>query len=675
MDSVYTFSDTTGEMFINGIGQGTPFRNTLFRTVRDNGGNDTYDFSNYIAFESMRIDLRPGDPNDPGIGWTDVDVGINFQPARLNGGSTATLDGDVWARGQLANAMLFNGDTRSLIENAIAGAGDDTVLGNQGRNRLEGRGGVDSLAGLDGDDTLIGGQGAGFVGDTLDGGNGTDLASYADSGEAVRVDLSGVYGKGFGGTAQRDVLISVEDIIGTGLNDTITGTAGVSNSLQGGGANDVLDGRGGIDLNRGGTGDDTIFAHAGDQLADGGLGSFDTIVGGGNSAVFDFLTRSYSVDGVALFQVTECEGPQGGTGADRFRAAFTSTAFRSGGGNDALIGDSGDDTLDGNEGMDSIKGALGADILFGGDDTLLAGGGADRPDGGTDDDVLVGGTGADELRGSDGNDILSDHTQFVSFAGESPAVGTFVASEADRLLGGNGDDFVYASGGGDWIEGAAGVDGLLMSFAHKPLAVAFTFSDADPRTSRLGGVITATVQGIESLSITAGGIRDNMIATRADYGIVFDGGLGNDLLRGAAGGDVLIGAGGNDRLYGNGGDDILVGSAGRDTLVGGVGADLFRWDVAAEGRDRILGFVSGEDRLSIDAPGFGGDLVEDMDLDATGRLVSGSASTERLGQFLYDQGTVTLRWGVESTRNRNAVLIATLDRGTVLAASDFLIVA
>lgn len=46
MDSVYTFSDTTGEMFINGIGQGTPFRNTLFRTLRDNGGNDAYDFSN-----------------------------------------------------------------------------------------------------------------------------------------------------------------------------------------------------------------------------------------------------------------------------------------------------------------------------------------------------------------------------------------------------------------------------------------------------------------------------------------------------------------------------------------------------------------------------------------------------------------------------------------------------
>lgn len=64
-----------------------------------------------------------------------------------------------------------------------------------------------------------------------------------------------------------------------------------------------------------------------------------------------------------------------------------------------------------------------------------------------------------------------------------------------------------------------------------------------------------------------------------------------------------------------------------------------------------------------------------MDLDATGRLVSGSASTERLGQFLYDQGTGTLLWDVDGTRNKNAVLIAALDPGTALAAGDFLIVA
>ncbi|RYF13126.1 MAG: hypothetical protein EOO77_16140, partial [Oxalobacteraceae bacterium] len=46
-DSVYTFSQATGEMFINGAGQGVPSGNKIFLTVWDGGGNDTIDVSNY----------------------------------------------------------------------------------------------------------------------------------------------------------------------------------------------------------------------------------------------------------------------------------------------------------------------------------------------------------------------------------------------------------------------------------------------------------------------------------------------------------------------------------------------------------------------------------------------------------------------------------------------------
>ena len=101
---------------------------------------------------------------------------------------------------------------------------------------------------------------------------------------------------------------------------------------------------------------------------------------------------------------------------------------------------------------------------------------------------------------------------------------------------------------------------------------------------------------------------------------------GNDLLRGGAAEDVLIGSGGNDRLFGNDGNDLLVGGAGRDTLVGGTGADTFRWDVASEGTDVIQGFVSGEDKLWIDASGFKGSLAENMDLAAKNRFVLGSGA-------------------------------------------------
>ncbi|MCP2732171.1 M10 family metallopeptidase [Limnofasciculus baicalensis] len=109
----YTFSTTTGEMFVNGVGQGTPGANRVFRTIWDGNGIDTYDFSNYTT--NLSIDLTPG-------GWSDLNVGGNFQRAYLGDGH--------YARGHVFNALQYNGDVRSLIENANGGSGNDTINGN-----------------------------------------------------------------------------------------------------------------------------------------------------------------------------------------------------------------------------------------------------------------------------------------------------------------------------------------------------------------------------------------------------------------------------------------------------------------------------------------------------------------------------------------------------------------
>lgn len=58
------------------------------------------------------------------------------------------------------------------IENAVGGAGHDSVSGNVLSNRLEGRAGNDVINGQDGDDVLVGGSGN----DSIDGGAGTDMA-------------------------------------------------------------------------------------------------------------------------------------------------------------------------------------------------------------------------------------------------------------------------------------------------------------------------------------------------------------------------------------------------------------------------------------------------------------------------------------------------------------------
>ncbi len=100
----YTFSPTTGQMFVNGVGQGNPGANRIFRTIWDGNGIDTYNFANYKT--NLSISLLPGH-------WSDLDVGDNAQRAYLGGGH--------YARGHVFNALQFKGDVRSLIENAYGG--------------------------------------------------------------------------------------------------------------------------------------------------------------------------------------------------------------------------------------------------------------------------------------------------------------------------------------------------------------------------------------------------------------------------------------------------------------------------------------------------------------------------------------------------------------------------
>ena len=63
-DTVYSWSPTTGQQFINGVAQLAPgsgnggSSNRIFETVWDGNGVDTYDFSNYTT--TLRVDLDPG---------------------------------------------------------------------------------------------------------------------------------------------------------------------------------------------------------------------------------------------------------------------------------------------------------------------------------------------------------------------------------------------------------------------------------------------------------------------------------------------------------------------------------------------------------------------------------------------------------------------------------------
>ncbi|WP_202618033.1 M10 family metallopeptidase C-terminal domain-containing protein [Aureimonas leprariae] len=158
-DTTYSWSQATGESFVDGVGQGAPGRNFIYGTVWDGGGTDTYDLSNYTS--DLDVDLAPG-------------AFSTFSAGQLGGRSGFTAAGNV------ANALLHDDDPRSLIENAVGGSGNDRIAGNVAANVLTGNAGSDTLSGREGNDTLDGGSGndallGGAGNDTLKGGSGNDI--------------------------------------------------------------------------------------------------------------------------------------------------------------------------------------------------------------------------------------------------------------------------------------------------------------------------------------------------------------------------------------------------------------------------------------------------------------------------------------------------------------------
>lgn len=93
----------------------------FFKTIWDGGGTDTISLSNYTL--SNTIDLTPGSYST-----------LRIAPPSNTGGATTTYDG--------SNALgIAYG---AIIENAIGGSGDDTLIGNSANNQLTGGKGNDT---------------------------------------------------------------------------------------------------------------------------------------------------------------------------------------------------------------------------------------------------------------------------------------------------------------------------------------------------------------------------------------------------------------------------------------------------------------------------------------------------------------------------------------------------
>ena len=504
----------------------------------------------------------------------------------------------------------------------VGAGGEDDIKGGAGDDFLSGGGENDALEGEAGDDTLEGGPGR----DTLDGGangNAGDTITYARSADAVRVNLGRATATG--GDAEGDVIMNVENIVGSAGDDwlrgdtndnALTGGAGDDTLIGGGGGNDALNGGAGEDTLNGGEGDDTLTGGAGADLLTGGPGG-DTLSYAGSDGAVDIRLRSgHASGGHAEGDVyRDVEHVTGSDHDDRLAgdnrpagaSAGGDNTLRGGGGDDEIYGGSGDDALNGDAGDDTLYGGAGDDELDGGagDDTLIGGAGADGFTGGAGEDTVSYANAADEkvtvvlgraagATADANNPSHSDGDYFIDPDGEGPlthGVENVIGSpRGDAITGDDGPNKLWGGGGADSLNGGAGDD--------------IIDGGADGDTID-GGVGEDTVTYANS----AAGVRVTVNATTGNEGGEAEGDRLSRVenLVGSDYADRLFGDSGNNKLSGGAGDDRIVANAGDDTVEGGAGADTMDGDLDAYPTTTVasdtLSYASSAGAVTIDLSG------------------------------------------------------------------------
>ena len=372
------------------------YANGGINTVFGGAGSDTIETGNQtdtVYGGDDNDDIKTFDGNDliiGGDGADTIDGGEGFDSVDLIGSNIGVRAGLDTRLGQGGHAQ---GDIYTNIEALYGTEYSDELSGNDEANTLGGRGGNDRLRGQAGDDLLLGNQGddtfeGGLGADTLDGGEGSDTADYflSSNTSGITVDLGA--GTASGEEANGDVLVSIENVIGTDFADAIAGDEN-ANNLQGGRGDDTLIGLGGDDVLIGGRGADSFFGGEGEDIAD----------------------YSLSLDGVSI---NLADGSAGGGDAegDVFDGIeIVQASFH----DDTIIGDEGDNVIRGGRGADTIDGAGGFDTAdySQGDEgvhinlaTRQGLSGEALGDQLSSIEKLVGSTFQDTFEGSDGNDVF-----------------------------------------------------------------------------------------------------------------------------------------------------------------------------------------------------------------------------------------------------------------------------
>ncbi|WP_156384913.1 calcium-binding protein [Rhizobium sp. Leaf453] len=413
---------------------------------------------------------------------------------------------------------------------------------------------------------------------------------------------------------------------GSNLDDIINGNGG-DDWLYGLGGNDVLrltNGRYNGHL-FGGDGDDVLIVKGGDvNMLNGGPGA-DILIGGTSGIDYADYSDASSRVSVNLANPSLNSGDAAGdifqsieiiVGSafdDFFQGDEQANEFVGGGGNDAFIGGAGGDTFIG-DGQYSNQ-LIGFDIVSYSTATSGVIANLANPENNTGDarndfyrsieglqgsyfsDELYGTNTANTIWGFDGDDIIKGYGGDDIMEGGKGNDRIDGGTEADTMTGGSGDDVYVVDNTGD-------------------------------KVTELASEGTDSIEASISYSL-AGNHVENVYLT----GSIAINGTGNSLdnvVKGNAGRNSLNGSGGSDKINGAGGADLLTGGTGPDQFIYSKLSDS---TVDAAGRDTILDFAKGQDRINLSP------------IDANTKI-SGDQAFTFIGGAAYSNKAGELRYGV-----------------------------
>ncbi|VVN72227.1 calcium-binding protein [Pseudomonas fluorescens] len=575
----YTLGNNVENLTLLGSADTDGFGNSLANIITGNDGSN-------LIVGAGGVDTVQGGKGDDGYG-----VELSQTNTIVDKVIEKANEGDDWLLVYGGNSSLATTVTLGLVANvenidaseAIGvklnlkgGAGDNSLVGNDVANLIDGGAGADFMAGNEGNDT--------YVVDNL----GDEIEELADEG----TDQANIAIAAAGGLYTLSDNVENARLTNT-VAFNVTGNA-LANILIGNAAANRIDGGVGADDMQGGAGNDTyVVDNVSDKITD--TAGIDTVETGLDFTLADKLTlENITLTGSAVVSAT------GNTLANILDGSQNSAAnlLAGGKGNDTYIVGAGDIVQElANEGTDLVQSTVSYTLTDNVENLTLIGSADINATGNALINTLIGNTGNNQLYGGLGVDILKggkgDDLYLVDLNAKNQLEDTLTENASEGI------DTVRLQGGA-----------ALATFTLLTLGANLENLDA-------------SLTGNTLLNLTGNALNNELIGNSANN--TLDGGAGNDTLTGGAGNDILIGGLGVDILIGGLGDDTYTVDNLSDSVTENAdeGTDLVKVAIAAAGGTYTLS-ANVENATLVNAVAFN---LTGNDLD---NILTGNAANNRI---------------------------------------------